>query len=437
MRVALVTIGEPLPFGDGIRDRPLRTGYLAEVLARRGCDVTWWTSTFDHARRRIVGSDGQVITVRDGLTIRLLDGGGYKRNVSLARLRDHRRLARKFAAAVRRLPTPDIIVSSWPPVELCAAAVSYGREAGVPVVLDIRDMWPDIFVDHYPAWTRPVVRRLLAPLFNEARRTSVAASGITGITSAMVEWGLKRARRNWTPFDAAFPMGYRSRPPSPERLGEAEAFWDAHGVAAASTVRTICFFGNLGRQFDLDPVIDSARILAARGAAVRFVLCGSGERLEHYRARAAGLGNVLLPGWVDEARIYVLLRRSHAGLDPLPDRYDYLASINNKAIEYFSAGVPVISSPARGVLADVLASLNCGASYEPKDPLALVDLVEQAGRDEGWALKASNAKAFFERELTADSVYEAYHDHLESIVRGGSHTPAPLAGLSFGVETLH
>lgn len=417
MRIALVTIGEPLPVGEGVHDRPLRTGYLSQLLADRGHDVTWWTSTFDHSRRRVVARDDETVRVRPGLTVRMLNGGGYRRNVSLARLLDHRTVAAKFAAAVRRHPRPDIIVSSWPPVELCTAAVEYGRETGVPVVLDMRDMWPDIFVDECPAWLRRPARMLLTPFFTEARRTSAAAAGITGMTTEMVEWGLRRADRERSRFDATFPMGYRSRVPPPDRLAEAEAFWDALGIPADPYARVICFFGNLGRQFDLDPAIASARILAERRVPARFVLCGSGERLDHYRARAADLDNVLLPGWVDEAKIHVLLRRSHAGIDPLPDRYDYLASINNKAIEYLSAGVPVISSPPRGVLAETLARLDCGASCEANDPAALAALVERACASPGdWAAKARNAAAFFERELAADRVYEAFHRHLESIV---------------------
>ena len=101
------------------------------------------------------------------------------------------------------------------------------------------------------------------------------------------------------------------------------------------------------------------------------MLCGAGDRFEHYRALAAGLPNVLLPGWVDAAAIHVLMRRSACGLDPLSDRYDFLATINNKAIEYFSAGLPVISSPRRGTLAELLAAEECGLSYDLGDAAGL------------------------------------------------------------------
>ena len=374
----------------------------------------------------MVAPDDEAVTIRPGLEIRMLNGGGYRRNVSLARLRDHRIVAKKFAVAIRSHQRPDIIVSSWPPVELCTAAVEYGRENGVPVVLDIRDLWPDIFIDESPAWLRWPARMALAPFFREARRTAAAATAITGNTSAMVDWGLKQGDRSLSPLDAAFPMGYRARTPEPERLVQAEAFWDVLGVAAKPDAPVICFFGNLGRQFDLDPVIVAARILSTRGVPVRFVLCGSGKRLDHYRAVSAGLDNVLLPGWVDEAKIYVLLRRSHAGIDPLPDRYDYLASINNKAVEYLSAGLPVISSPSRGVLAETLAQLDCGVSCAAHDPVALAALIEQSCTNLiDWDVKARNAAAYFERELTADRVYEAYCQHLQSIVAGALTDATP------------
>ena len=51
MRAWLLTVGEPLPC-DGPNERLHRTGLLAEALHSRGHEVLWWSSTFDHARKR-------------------------------------------------------------------------------------------------------------------------------------------------------------------------------------------------------------------------------------------------------------------------------------------------------------------------------------------------------------------------------------------------
>jgi len=411
-----VTIGEPLPILDGLRDRPLRAGYLAHALADRGHDVTWWTSAFDHARKRRIPTEQQSIDVRPGLRVRLMDGGGYHSNVSLARLRDHRRLAATFSQLIRREPRPDVILSSLPPVELSHAAVEFGEEAGVPVVLDMRDMWPDIFADELPAALRGVGRMFLRPFFRQAREACRRATAITGVSDAMLDWGLQRGGRSRSALDCAFPPGYSIREPSPDRQQEAQAFWRRWNVGENPEERIVCYFGNMGRAFDLEHVIACARMLHMRRVPARFVLCGNGERLERYRRLAGDLPSVVLPGWIDEAKIHALLKRSYAGIDPLPDRYDYLAIINNKAIEYLSAGVPVIASPTTGVLAGMLADFDCGATYEARNPVALAQVIEFAcANPDVWSVKSANAKASFTQHFTAEKVYDRFGHHLETI----------------------
>ena len=166
----------------------------------------------------------------------------------------------------------------------------------------------------------------------------------------------------------------------------------------------------------------------ARGSRLRFVLCGAGDRFEHYRALAAGLPNVLLPGWVDAAAIHVLMRRSACGLDPLSDRYDFLATINNKAIEYFSAGLPVISSPRRGTLAELLATEECGLSYDLGDAAGLAGALARLADEPGLRERmAESARRLFQRSFTAEKVYGSMMEYLEEIAgrgRNGAAAPA-------------
>jgi glycosyltransferase involved in cell wall biosynthesis len=397
----------------------LRTGYLSQNLADRGHEVTWWTSAFDHSRKRKIAIQAESVRVNDRLTLRLLDGGGYQSNVSIRRIRDHRRLAGLLDAGLRREPLPDIIVCSLPPIELAFSAVQFGIERNVPTVLDMRDMWPDIFVDEFPRGTRGLAKLLLKPFFRQAEQACRGATAITGITEEFVAWGLQRGKRERTARDCAFPMGYRATAVSLEKLRDAVRFWKALGVQPNPAVPIFCFFGNMGRIFDLDTVIRAAAIVAERGRDVRFVLCGSGERFSEYQTLAARQKNVVLPGWVDEAKIQVLLGWAYAGLDPLPERYDFLATINNKAIEYLSAGVPILSSPARGLLAETLTRHECGASCPANDPFALAELVWRAMENpSAWETKANNARLFFDTQLDAQKVYSKFSNLLESIVRG-------------------
>ncbi len=420
MNIWLVTIGEPVPVGDGSKDRLHRTGYFARFLAGHGHRVTWWTSTFDHFRKKHWFPADHTVHRGEQLEIRMLHGCGYSSNVSLARFRDHRQIGFKFARLVRaQSARPDIVLAALPTIELCAEAVAYGKERGVPVVLDMRDMWPDIFVDTAPAPARPVARLLLAPLFRQARTACAGATAITGITELFVEWGLRRGGRTRSPLDRSFPMGYVSTPPAAEAIRKAEQYWDNLGVPANPSGFLVCFFGTFGRQLDLETVLRAARRLQSLGKPIRFVLCGSGDRLDYFRRAAADLKNVMLPGWVDAAAMYVLMRRSKVGLDPLPSRYDFLATINNKAIEYTSAGLPVISSPNRGVLAELLAREQCGLSYDDGNADALAGLLSQLCDEPARVEQMSrNSVGLFHRMFTAERVYGEMMAHLEQIAAG-------------------
>lgn len=423
MRVWLVTIGEPVPVGAEASARLLRTGLLARHLAQRGHEVVWWSSTFDHTRKVQRFTEEQVLQPEERLELRLLRGCGYARNVSLARFRDHRQIAARFAAEAPRAQKPDIILCSLPTVELCRAATRYGRAAGVPVVLDMRDMWPDLFVEALPALARPFGRALLAPLFAEARAACSDATAIIGHTDAFMQWGVRRAGRAVGPLDRVFPMGYPVRPVSEQDLRSAEEFWRARGVMRQEGRVTACFVGALSRVFDFDAVLAASALTRRRGGSFRVIMCGVGERLEACKRAAMDNPDVLFAGWVDAAQIHVLLRLCDFGLDPLPDRTDFTSTVNNKAVEYLSAGLPILASPAHGALHELLTTNGCGVTYGVGDATALADAVQRlAGDRAALDRMRRNASELFERRFRAEKVnadFEAYLGEVVAAYRDG------------------
>ena len=64
---------------------------------------------------------------------------------------DHRILGLKYRYAARREPPPDLIYVCMPTLELAVESVRYGREQGIPVIVDIRDQWPEIFLERVPS----------------------------------------------------------------------------------------------------------------------------------------------------------------------------------------------------------------------------------------------------------------------------------------------
>lgn len=418
MNIWLLTIGEPVPVEDAAKDRLQRTGGFGRYLASRGHSVVWWASTFDHIRKKHLVPRDTTVPDPSGMKIRLLYGRGYRQNVSVMRFLNHVQVARRFTALSKQESRPDILVASLPTVEMCLAAEAYADRYGIPVVVDLRDMWPDIFAEDLPGALRPISRTLLSPLFYQAHRACASAAALMGITEEFVEWGLRRAGRARTDIDRAFPFTYDPEVSAPADIRAAEAFWDERGIYARTPELRVCYFGNFGQQIDLFPVLKAARQLHEAGKPVSFVLCGHGERMKKYSQSAADLPNVLLPGWMNRAQIKVLMQRSSIGLDPLQERFDFLASINNKAIEYMSAGLPVISSPDYGALCTLLNNSGCGVSYATGDSAKLVEQLTSLSADRDKLKRMSaNARALFQREFHAESIYPAMEDYLSIVCR--------------------
>ena len=84
-------------------------------------------------------------------------------------MRDQRLVARKFMECAGGENPPDLISSAYPTVELCKSAIVYGNRHRIPVVLDMRDMWPDIILDSMPKAVRPFGRILMYPTLRDSR----------------------------------------------------------------------------------------------------------------------------------------------------------------------------------------------------------------------------------------------------------------------------
>ncbi len=414
MRIWLITIGEPLPI-DGTNDRLHRAGTLANVLVTKGHEVIWWTSTFDHVRKRQRFNKDSSININERYRLYLLHSVRYRKNVSVNRIINHYGVARKFLKLAESEIQPDIILCSLPTLELSLAATEYGKKKDIPVVLDVRDLWPDIFLELVPVWAQWFVRLPLFSMFKTVRAACAGATAIIGITSSFVDWGVNYANRARSNLDREFPMGYCEAPPGQKAIIEAEKFWEKHGVKKDNSEFIACFFGTMGRQFELGTIIEAARKLKKQNRFFRFILCGSGDNFAYYKNLAIDCDNVIFPGWVGAAEIWALMRMSSVGLAPYLSIKNFTLNLPNKPIEYLSAGLPIISS-LRGVLKDLLSTYNCGVTYANGNSDDLISiLIDLYDHPERLRKMSENAYALYKEKFIAENVYNNMISHLELV----------------------
>ena len=400
-------VGDPVPTSSS-PTRLLRSGMLVRELSRRGHSVRWWTSTFDHFSKRHIADCESVISPWPNLEIELLHTPGYKRNVSIARLRDHRELAARFRERAQMTTPPDLVWASFPTIELCCEAVEFSARHGIPVVVDIRDLWPDIFVRALPALARPLGRLALLPL---ARRTQRALSGATRLVATSetyLTWGCERAGRPRRATDAVFPLGYEQKTIPEADLATALEFLQSRGVDSSKTI--VWYVGGFGWSYDLAPVIAAARMLAEKGdTSLQFVLSGSGGKEEVLKSSAKGLGNVVFTAWLDTAGLAAMMRIAALGLAAYSD--EAAQSLPNKIFEYMSGEVPILSS-LRGECAGFLRLHQCGATYSSTAEFIECIRSFRANRQK-WAEMGAKGRTVFLREHDSAVVYPRIADYIE------------------------
>lgn len=412
MQIWFIKTGENLPI-DGENVRLLRTGILSELLSEKGYNVTWWTATFDHFQKKNRFDQNEEIEVKPNYKINLLHSKGYQKNVSIDRIKDHKDAANNFLEISANLPKPDIIIASMPTLDLCVEGIKYAQKYKIPILIDIRDLWPDIFIDELlPKFLHKIARLILFPLFNQIKFILKNATGIISITQPMLNWGLQYANRTQMQYDAVFPLAYLPPKITTQHFQKAINDLDLIGISRNGNFQLrICLVGSFtGYKFDLDTVIDVAKKLFKDKKNVQFILAGSGEKLAYYQEKSAGLNNIIFPGWINSHQIAALYSMSDIGLAPYKNSLTYSLSIPTKAIEYMSSKLALLSC-LKGHLEDFITKQNCGYIYDGVESLyhSILAILENPSELEK---KKNSAFQEFQKKFSGEIVYNQYIEHI-------------------------
>jgi glycosyltransferase involved in cell wall biosynthesis len=414
----LLIEGEPLPI-DFDDSRLHRMCSLAEVLHARGHKVSVWSSTTNH-RNKTIRSPAQIVTnYLPGYDVVLIDSPTYKRNISFSRIVHNLLTAKTFRALSEEnlVERPDLILAAYPAIELAKAGVEIAKKFEIPSVVDLRDLWPDIFVEVMPRWIRPFVRMLIWPFVFQARYIAKNATSIVGITDSFTEWFEQEYSETGIALKKAFFLCYSVGELSPWQREAAIEFWSQIGIEEDSNTFTICMFGTMTKNAEIPLLVEAARkIEREKIHKVRFVVCGVGEILETLINESRDVKSISFPGWVTKKQIRVLMQMSDAGVLPYRSDLGFQLSLPNKVGEYLSEGLPIISS-IEGEASTFLKNKGVGVTYKNQDVDGLVRAIEKLIEDhEGRQGMRERALATFECELNAKTVYESYADYLEGLV---------------------
>ena len=418
MIIWLIQRAEPTPHDNNGMQRLMRTGTLASELCDRGHQVLWWTSTFDHYNRKHRFKKDRRVQVSKGFEIQYLRGIGYKNNVSLTRIIDNNLVAVKFKKlAYKEKILPDLILSSIPTSELSLEATKLGKKNNIPVILDIRDLWPDVFLDVLPSYFRRVYPLFSKFIERKVRLSCQNASYITGITNKFVDWGVNHAGRIRNKYDQEFKLGYLPPHIAKVELDRGFKFWEGIGIKQNNNELIVSFIGTIGNVFDFEPIVEAAQILNKCDCNIKFIISGKGEKLGYLKNKCKNLKNIIFTGWIFNYQILSLLKISDIGIAPYMPIPSFLETISNKAAEYLFGSLPIALSVNKGPLFKLLKENNAGIFYGGSGEKLAEELLLVSKDKQILTYLKSRAFHTYENFLDGRIIYDKFINYLESLAQ--------------------
>jgi glycosyltransferase involved in cell wall biosynthesis len=413
MRIWLITPFEPIP--TETEARSMRAGMLAADLAERGHDVVWWTPDFEHYdKRHRTGSDSR-IKVKDNYEVRLVKSLGYRSHVGPRRLLNNHLIARRWSRLTAGAPRPDLIFSAWPTPDLSLAAVRYGRQNSLPVVIDVRDLWPDLWLGILPPALRSTGRLILSRYYRMASEAMAGAAAITGPTSEYVDWALDLCGRARKEADRPFEFGFEPQQADEKSIMAARARLKELGHVPDDRVQVV-FAGTFGRSFEFDTILEAGRRLDGIATGrTRIILCGSGDRWQQVADEAKGTDSLRVLPRLSLVELQQIYAESSFGLAPYRNIENFQKNVPNKINEYLRMGLPILSG-VDGRMADLITQHGVGKRYLAGDPDSLARSIASLSEkpDEIETLRR-NVNVHLQDADSTPPGTRALADHLEGI----------------------
>ncbi len=384
-----------------------RVHEMSRAWARAGHAVTVLTAFPNHPTGQIAPAyRGRVVASERLDGVRVLRNWLYaapNRGVGRRGLNHLSFMVTAVLLGLPRLGRVDVVVASSPTLFSAVSAWLIARLQRVPFVLEVRDLWPDAFVEVGVMRPGPHIRLLAGLarlLYRQAARVVVVTDAFADRIAAQ---GIPREKL------VTIPNGADTRLFSPEVDGSptrAELSLGDGFVAA--------YVGSHGVSHGLDAVLDAA----ARLPDVTFLMVGDGAergRLVAERARR-GLSNVTMLASVSKDRVPGLYAAADVCLVPLRDVPIFETFVPSKAFEILAAGRPIVGA-VRGEARRILERSGGAVLVDPGDGVAIAAAVDRLRGDPKLRRQlGERGRAFAVRCYDRDALAARYVKLLEEVV---------------------
>ncbi len=371
MRILLLTQYFPPETGAAQQ----RLSHLAKWLFSFGHEVTVLTSLPNYPTGRIFDEyRGRVFVEEKRDDLRILRTWAY---ASVSRT-FARRLLNYFSFAllatwfgIWRAGKQDLVVVESPPLFLGITGVILSRFRGVPMIVNVSDLWPESAVAMGILRNSTIIC-IAKALENYIYRSSNA---ITGQSEGIV-WDI-RSRIS------KIPVELMTNGVDPERfVGSSDRREQMRLQQGFGERCVVGYTGLHGLAQGLDGVLDAAQLVARSNPEILFAFFGDGPdkpRLEAL-AEQRKLSNVRFFSPQPAERMPAILSSLDVAIVPLKNLPIFRGVLPSKLFECMAAKLPIVLA-VEGEACELLKRAKGGLCVEPEKPTAIADALKKLSGD--------------------------------------------------------
>jgi glycosyltransferase involved in cell wall biosynthesis len=310
----------------------------------------------------------------------------------------------------------DVVFATSTPLTIALPAVRASRRLGVPMVFEVRDLWPAVPIAIGALRGAPAIwaaKRLERYAYDHAAHVVALAPGMRDHICAL---GYPRDRVSVIPNGADLDVFSGS----PDQRGPLR---DAHAWLGDRPL--VLFAGTFGLVNGVDYLARLAARVATLDPEVRFVAIGKGRFLEPVKALAGDLGvrnrNLFFLDSMPKNELAVWLSAADMALALFTGpEIVWRDAVQNKFFDALAAGKPVANN-FRGWQAIVAEEAGAGLILDPVDVDAAAHKLVDHLRDARWMASAAAAacrlgRGQFDRNTLAGQLLA----RLESVVEAAA-----------------
>jgi putative colanic acid biosynthesis glycosyltransferase WcaI len=304
---------------------------------------------------------------------------------------------------------PDVVVATSPQFLVAMSGWSVSRLKGAPLVVEIRDLWPDSIA---AVGALPPDSLALRGLRVAERFVYRQADLVVSVTHSFVD----HIRANGGRRVVVIPNGA-----DPEVFRPIEDTLVVRRRYGLGSRFVACFAGTIGMAHGLETVLEAAEILRDDGRFLFWLVGDGARRAELEReAQRRGLGNVRFEGQVSREEVPKILATSDVALVLLKPDPLFETVLPSKMFEAMAAGRPVILGVG-GEARRLLEESGGGVPIRPGDAAALVEAVRSlASQPEGAVAMGSRGREFVLRRYAHDALARRYLEELQLLLESSS-----------------